>query len=165
MTIPEAAQLVLEAGAMARRGQIFVLDMGEPVKILTLAENLIRLSGLVPYRDIEIQEIGLRPGEKLYEELLIRSETLSKTANEKIFVEQQEIISPDTIMAGLRRLDDAVTGEVSSEEVIAVMKSLVSTYRSPEEINNTVGEEVSSSAVKVSEDSFKSSTLQGVGEL
>src|SRR5699024_5170210 len=68
MTIPEAAMLVLEAGAMAKQSQIFVLDMGQPVKILTLAENLIRLSGLEPYKDIEIKEIGLRPGEKLYEE-------------------------------------------------------------------------------------------------
>ena len=165
MTIPEAAQLVLEAGAMARRGQIFVLDMGEPVKILTLAENLIRLSGLVPYKDIEIKEIGLRPGEKLYEELLIRSETLSKTANEKIFVEQQEVISADVIMAGLKRLDDAVTGECSANRVITVMKELVSTYRSPEEINCAVGEEVPASAVKVEEESFRSSELQGVGKM
>lgn len=85
MTIPEAAQLALQAGTMAGQSQIFVLDMGEPVKILTLAENMIRLSGREPYTDIEIREIGLRPGEKLYEELLMKSERLSKTENAKIF--------------------------------------------------------------------------------
>ena len=73
MTIPEAAQLVLQAGAMAKQNELYVLDMGRPVKILDLAENLIRLSGYVPYRDIDIVETGLRPGEKLYEELLIAS--------------------------------------------------------------------------------------------
>ena len=136
MTIPEAAQLVLEAGAMAHRGQIFVLDMGEPVKILDLAENLIRLSGLEPYKDIEIREIGLRPGEKLYEELLIKSETLSKTDNEKIFVEQQETISQDVIMAGLKALDKAVSGEVDKVSLAALMKQLVVTYRDPAAVNS-----------------------------
>jgi len=135
MTIPEAAQLVLEAGAMAHRGQIFVLDMGEPVKILTLAENLIRLSGLEPYKDIEIREIGLRPGEKLYEELLIGEEGLSKTANEKIFVEQQETIHQETIMDGLEQLDRAVMDDVSKESLVALMKRLVPTYRDPNEVN------------------------------
>jgi len=135
MTIPEAAQLVLEAGAMAQRGQIFVLDMGEPVKILSLAENLIRLSGLEPYKDIEIQEIGLRPGEKLYEELLIKGEGLSKTANEKIFVEQQETIHQETIMNGLEQLDRAVMDAVAKESLVALMKQLVPTYRDPKEVN------------------------------
>ena len=141
MTIPEAAQLVLEAGAIARSGQIFVLDMGEPVKILTLAENLIRLSGKRPYVDIEIREIGLRPGEKLYEELLMRSETLSKTQNEKIFVEQQETIDPLWIQESLKRLDAAVTAE-DHEKVVQTLKALVSTYHSPEEVNSAVGDEV-----------------------
>jgi len=135
MTIPEAAQLVLEAGAMARRGQIFVLDMGEPVKILTLAENLIRLSGLEPYKDIEIREIGLRPGEKLYEELLIKGENLSKTANEKIFVEQQQMIREAVVMDGLEQLDRAVLDEAPKEAMVALMKRLVPTYCDPDEIN------------------------------
>ena len=135
MTIPEAAQLVLEAGAMARQSQIFVLDMGEPVKILDLAENLIRLSGLEPYRDINIQEIGLRPGEKLYEELLMSSETLSKTDNEKIFVEEQSCISAQVIMENLIRLDEAVTTQISDRELIALMKGMIPTYCSPEEVN------------------------------
>lgn len=138
MTIPEAAQLVLEAGAMAERGQIFVLDMGEPVKVLTLAEKLIRLSGMEPYRDIEIKEIGLRPGEKLYEELLTSQETLLKTANEKIFVAQQEKISQRCIMAGLARLEKAVTQNEGRERMIALLKQLVKTYCAPEEVNGDV---------------------------
>ena len=135
MTIPEAAQLVLEAGAIAKRSQIFVLDMGEPVKILTLAENLIRLSGLEPYRDIDIREIGLRPGEKLYEELLMSSETLTKTQNKKIFVEQQSPIDPAAIMSALVRLDRAVTEEVPDRELIRLLREIVPTYKSPEEVN------------------------------
>ena len=135
MTIPEAAQLVLEAGAMAQRGQIFVLDMGEPVKILTLAENLIRLSGLEPYRDIDIVEIGLRPGEKLYEELLVASRDLRKTANEKIFVEQQTSIDPERVMDALVRLDKAVSGEADKAALVALLKELVPTFRDPEVVN------------------------------
>jgi len=135
MTIPEAAQLVLEAGAMAKQSQIFVLDMGEPVKILSLAENLIRLSGLEPYKDIDIKEIGLRPGEKLYEELLMSSERLTKTDNEKIFIEQQSEIVPELIMDDLVCLDLAVTNNMPPDELIALLKKLVPTYYSPEEIN------------------------------
>ena len=138
MTIPEAAQLVLEAGAMARQNQVFVLDMGEPVKILDLAENLIRLSGLEPYKDIQIEEIGLRPGEKLYEELLMNNEHLMETQNKKIFVEEQREISPDEIMRELIRLDEAVTRESSNEEIISLMKSMVPTYHAPQEVNNLV---------------------------
>ena len=143
MTIPEAAQLVLEAGAMAKRSEIFVLDMGEPVKILELAENLIRLSGLELDKDITIQEIGLRPGEKLYEELLMRSETLSKTSNEKIFIEQQQEISKDVIMDDLLRLDEAVTRDIPPQDLITMLREMVPTYTSPEEINGRATAEVS----------------------
>lgn len=135
MTIPEAAQLVLEAGAMACQSQIFVLDMGEPVKILDLAENMIRLSGLEPYRDIEIREIGLRPGEKLYEELLMKSETLLHTGNDKIFVEQQQRIDPARIMDELECLDRAVTDKLPEEELITILHSMIPTYHTPEEVN------------------------------
>lgn len=127
--------LVLEAGAMARQSQIFVLDMGEPVKILTLAENLIRLSGLEPYKDIEIKEIGLRPGEKLYEELLMKSEHLSKTSNEKIFVEEQRPITPEEIMTDLLTLDKMISSQCSNAQLIALMRRLVPTYRDPAEVN------------------------------
>lgn len=135
MTIPEAAMLVLEAGAMAHQSQIFVLDMGEPVKILSLAENLIRLSGLEPYKDIDIIEIGLRPGEKLYEELLMKSEQLTKTNNEKIFVEEQRPITPEEIMDDLVSLDHMITSGAPKEHLIALMKQLVPTYRDPESVN------------------------------
>ena len=157
MTISEAAQLVLEAGAMAKQNQIFVLDMGEQVKILTLAENLIRLSGLEPYKDIDIIETGLRPGEKLYEELLMKSETLLATDNKKIFVEQQQTISESDIRGYLETLDQALQDELPSEELIALLRSIIPTYRSPEEVNSeaiakNAEEEVSSEVCTKSED-------------
>lgn len=138
MTIPEAVQLVLEADTMAQQSQIFVLDMGEPVRILDLAENMIRLSGFEPYQDIAIEEIGLRPGEKLYEELLMASNDLSATANEKIFVEQQGVIERETIEADLRALQDALTRGDNNEELIALLKIMVPTYHSPDEVNDKV---------------------------
>lgn len=147
MTIPEAAMLVLEAGAMAKQSQIFVLDMGEPVKILTLAENLIRLSGLKPYEDIPIVEVGLRPGEKLYEELLMRSENLIETPNRKIFVEQQRFIPQAEIMNGLIALDQFVTEERPKDELVALMKQLVPTYRDPEEVNRAASESIHSDEI------------------
>ena len=94
MTIPEAVSLVLQAGAYAKGGQIFVLDMGEPVRIYDLAYNLIKLSGLEPGVDIDIVCTGLRPGEKLYEELLIAGNNTEKTANDKIYVEHQPLVTP-----------------------------------------------------------------------
>lgn len=135
MTISEAAQLVLEAGAIAKQSQIFVLDMGDPVRILDLAENLIRLSGLEPYTDIEIKEIGLRPGEKLYEELLIKSEDLSATANRKIFIEQQGELDPRVIMADLERLDRAIQEKCSDEELRRLMREIVPSYQDAKTVN------------------------------
>ncbi len=134
MTIPEAAHLVLEAGAMASRSEIFVLDMGKPVKILTLAENMIKMYGLAPYADIDIQEIGLRPGEKLYEELLIKTENLRKTDNSLIFVEQDRAITPEELEEKIAILRDAV--ETKDNEVMkqALMR-VVPTYHTPEEVN------------------------------
>ena len=131
MTIPEASQLVLQSGAMARNGELFVLDMGQPVKILDLAENMIRLSGV---SGIEIVETGLRPGEKLYEELLVRTETLSKTENSLIFIEKDSQLTRQELDQRLKLLEAACkTGE--EEMARRAMKQAVPTYRSPEEVN------------------------------
>ena len=134
MTIPEASQLVLQSGAMAKNGELFVLDMGKPVKILELAENMIRLSGYEPYRDIEIREIGLRPGEKLYEELLIKSETLTKTDNKLIFIERDAPLTTDEIAEKLRILHDAVETE-DDDKVREALHRAVPTFKTPEEVN------------------------------
>lgn len=136
MTIPEASQLVLQSGAMAKNGELFVLDMGEPVKILDLAENMIKLSGV---DGIEIVETGLRPGEKLYEELLVSSANLSRTSNEKIFIEQDEAISADELNNFLNLLKEACHN--SDEAVRQALHKVVSTYKSPEEVNDKVAVE------------------------
>ncbi|HEX3127346.1 MAG TPA: nucleoside-diphosphate sugar epimerase/dehydratase [Thermoanaerobaculia bacterium] len=104
MTIPEAAQLVLEAGAMGDRGEIYVLDMGEPVRILDLARDLITLSGFRPYEDIDIVFTGLRPGEKLFEELSVSDESISKTRHPKIFIGRLAPFPQDKIADGMKRL-------------------------------------------------------------
>ena len=104
MTIPEAVSLVLEAGAMAKGGEIFVLDMGAPVKITTLAENLIRMYGKVPYKDVPIVFTGLRPGEKLFEELLMDEEGLKSTENKKIFIGNQIDIDEKELLRKLEIL-------------------------------------------------------------
>ena len=136
MTIPEASQLVLQSGAMAKNGELFVLDMGQPVKIYDLAENMIRLSGMEPEKDIEIIETGLRPGEKLYEELLVKSEELDRTENSLIFIERDTPMSLDEIERRLDLLREAVkTG--SDEEVYSVLRQVVPTFKRPEEVNNT----------------------------
>lgn len=138
MTIPEAAGLVMEAGAMARAGELFVLDMGKPVKIYDLAENMIRLSGLVPHRDIRIVETGLRPGEKLYEELLIKTETLDKTENDTIFIERDTPATRAEVedkLAVLRLAVEQNRGSVASPAITEAMRRVVPTFRTPEEVN------------------------------
>lgn len=132
MTIPEASQLVLQSGAMAENGELFVLDMGKPVKILDLAENMIRLSGM---HGIEIVETGLRPGEKLYEELLVNTEELDKTENSLIFIERDAALAPAEIgrkLEALRRACDS--GE--EEQALEALRRVVPTFRRPEEVNN-----------------------------
>lgn len=134
MTIGEAVQLVLQAGSMANSSEIYVLDMGEPIKILDLAENLIRLSGHIPYKDIDIIETGLRPGEKLYEEILINSDELISTDNQKIYIELQESISRQEISQMLEVLTEALETR-SMSDIKKAMKQVVTTYKDPEEVN------------------------------
>ena len=127
MTIPEAVSLVLQAGSMAKGGEIFVLDMGEPVKITTLAENLIRLYGLEPNVDIAIEFMGLRPGEKLYEELLMDEEGLLPTCNKKIFIGNQIEVKPDVFIEKLAALKSKAE-ENNREAVVQALMDLVPTF-------------------------------------
>lgn len=130
MLIPEAAQLVLQAGAFAKGGEIFVLDMGSPVKIYDLARDLIKLSGLEPNEDIEIKISGLRPGEKLYEELLMSEEGLKKTGHDKIFVGKPTFEDLDKLKRKLNDLRFLLETE-NSEVLKMKIKEIVTTYREP----------------------------------
>lgn len=126
MTIPEAVSLVLEAGAKAHGGEIFVLDMGEPVKILDLAKNLIRLSGLIPDEDIKIEFTGLRPGEKLYEELLMDEEGLQDTENKMIHIGKPIVLDEDKFFIQLEHLKQVV--EQEPDEIRRFIQEIVPTY-------------------------------------
>ena len=125
-TFPEASQLVVQAGGLAKGGEIFVLDMGEPVKIVTLAENLIKLSGFEPYKDVDIQFTGLRPGEKLYEELSLEEELdqRRKTGNDKIFVTKPLEIDDEQLEADIHSIPD-----LKPQEVRDFLKRLVPNYK------------------------------------
>lgn len=127
MTIPEAVLLVLEAGAMAKGGEIFVLDMGAPVKITTLAENLIRMYGKVPYKDVPIIFTGLRPGEKLFEELLMDEEGLKSTQNKKIFIGNQIKIDETDMLSKLEVLKKTAENN-DSEKTVELLAELVPTF-------------------------------------
>ena len=127
MTIPEAVQLVIQAAAMAKGGEIFVLDMGEPVKILDLAENLIRLSGFEPYKDIDIEITGLRPGEKLYEELLMSEEGLRATKHDKIFISQPIAIDYKVLKSELNHLRKILFDE--NADLKDYIEHMVPTYK------------------------------------
>ena len=131
MTIPEASQLVLQSGAIANNGELFVLDMGKPVKIMDLAENMIRLSGV---HGVEIVETGLRPGEKLYEELLVKTEELDKTSNSMIFIERDKALSAEEIDVRLDALKKACESgdDLKAKEAL---RSAVPTFKRPEEVN------------------------------
>lgn len=126
MTIPEATQLVIKAGAMAKGGEVFVLDMGDPVRIDDLARDMIRLSGFEPDVDIKIEYTGLRPGEKLYEELLMAEEGLEKTAHEKIFVGKQQDMSFQEVIMCIKALENSME---SDEMLRETMAKLVPTYK------------------------------------
>lgn len=122
---------------MAKHGELFVLDMGKPVKILELAENMIRLSGLTPYEDIDIVEVGLRPGEKLYEELLIKTEELSKTDNNLIFIEHDSPLTRNEMEEKIERLKNICKNyeDVDSDSIKEVIREMVPTYHNPDEVN------------------------------
>ena len=128
MTIPEASQLVLQASAFAKGGEIFVLDMGKPVKIYDLAVNLVRLSGYRPGIDMEIRVVGLRPGEKLYEELLMSEEGLKKTQHSKIFVGQPTFLNIDELNKKLDVLSDALKSK-DNDAIMDAVSDVVPTYQ------------------------------------
>jgi FlaA1/EpsC-like NDP-sugar epimerase len=127
MTIPEAVSLVLQAGAYAKGGEIFILNMGEPVKILDMAEKLIRLSGYEPYKDIEIVFIGLRPGEKLYEELLMNEEGILSTRNNRIFIGKPIEMDYEIFEERINELDEAVWEEIA--DVRKLVRKIVPGYK------------------------------------
>ena len=127
MTIPEAVSLVLQAGSYAQQGEIFVLDMGEPVRIDDLARNMIRLSGFEPDVDIQIKYTGLRPGEKLYEELLMKEEGMRSTPNKLIYIGQPLNINEAEFVAQLDKLEEAC--QRNDEDIRTLVRQMVPTYR------------------------------------
>lgn len=127
MTIPEAVQLVIQAGSMAHGGEIFILDMGKPVKILDLDKDLIILSGLEPNKDIKIEITGLRPGEKLYEELLLAEEGIATTRHDKIFV-VKPTFSDYKLMLKAMEEAERVIKEGTDEDIKEFVKSIVTNY-------------------------------------
>lgn len=138
MTIPEASQLVLHSAAIAKNGELMVLDMGQPVKIYDLAIEIIKMAGYEPDKDIQIVETGLRPGEKLYEELLVKDERLTKTDNEKIFIEKDEPVSLDELNEKLHTLYNAINLR-SNTIARAALHDTVPTFVEPNQINNGGG--------------------------
>ena len=151
MTIPEASQLVIQAGAKAEKGELFVLDMGQPVRIYDLAVNMIKLMGFTPDVDIEIKEIGLRPGEKLYEELLMKSEDLEKTDNDMIFIERDTPLTREQMEEKIELLRTAVElskDEIRSEKIREVIRNTVPTFVDPEVINRVAEQSAEMQNVK-----------------
>jgi len=142
MTIPEAVQLIIQAGAMARGSEIFVLDMGEPVKISDLASDLIRLAGREPGRDIRIEYTGIRPGEKMYEELFTDREDMAATQHQRIFISQKEI-DEKYINVGKTLQNFAKSGMHSKEEIIQLIATLLPEYQVPEGIEVEIRKEIS----------------------
>jgi FlaA1/EpsC-like NDP-sugar epimerase len=140
MTIPEASRLVLEAGTMGNGGEIFLFDMGEPVKILSLAERMIKLSGLKPEEQIKITFSGLRPGEKLYEELLTKKEDILPTYHKKIYIAKTEVVNSEEIDNCMEELQAILSENKENQDINIVrnIKRLVKTFKS----NNSVYEEL-----------------------
>ncbi len=139
MTIPEAARLVIQSTSLALEGEIFILDMGEPVKIKDLAENMIRLSGFEPDEDIPIEITGLRPGEKLYEELILDKEKAHATKYPKIFIEQPSDMSKEWVTEHLDQLRFNLNS-ANKKQLTNVISTLVPTYILPSCESETVVE-------------------------
>ena len=135
MTIQGAVQLVIQAGAMAKGGEVFILDMGEPVRIMDLAKDLIRLSGFEPMVDIPIEIVGLRLGEKLYEELLLDEEGISSTKHDKIYIGKPTFTDYRLLLNSLKELKLLIDDE-KEEQVINYVKYMVPTYKDNEVVNN-----------------------------
>ena len=140
MTIPEAVSLVLTAGSLAKGGEIFILDMGEPVKIRVLAENLIRLSGYKPYEDIKIEYTGLRPGEKLYEELLLNEEGIKKTDNKKIYIGKPIEFDNESFLESMKELY-YVAQKNNKDEVERLVAEIVPTFHHAKNENPEIPKE------------------------
>ena len=131
MTLPESTQLVIQTGALGKGGEVFVLDMGEPIKVLDLAEKLIRLSGFEVSEDIEIKIVGLRPGEKLFEELLTeeeRSGVLGDSGHEKIFIAKVEEVDGEKLGKDVRELE-VLAREMDSEGIVRKLQEMVPSYQ------------------------------------
>ena len=138
MTIPEAARLVVQAGAMAKGGEIFILDMGEPVKIADLARDMIRLSGYVPDKDIKIVYTGLRPGEKLYEELMQSEEGTTKSSRDGIFIARPEDRKMEDILYMLDEMSQAIRKD--DKTVVQYLERFVPTFH-PERAGDNAGKQ------------------------
>ncbi len=166
MTIPEASQLVLTSGAMARNGELFVLDMGKPIRIKDLAEKMIRLSGFEPYVDIDIVETGLRPGEKLYEELLIKTEDLDKTDNALIFIERDKPLTKQDIIVKLAILREALSTE-DDDVIKRALMAVVPTFHTPEEVNSKAlaAEEMAQAMADIVDEDEEDAATEGTDTL
>jgi FlaA1/EpsC-like NDP-sugar epimerase len=138
MTIPEASQLILQAGAMGHGGETFILEMGTSVKIIDMARDLIRLSGFEPDKDIKIEYIGLRPGEKLYEELITEGENVVPTGHRKIMVLSGEICEQDRLNGDIDRLIKAAKAQ-DAEKIRNLLKQIVPEYNSANHDNPADG--------------------------
>lgn len=140
MTIPEAAQLVLKTGRRAEKSEIYVLDMGKPILIYELAKKLISLSGFTPDKDIMIEEVGLRPGEKLYEELLVKTEDCQQTEEDRIFIERSSAVSKEHVDLSLQRLRQAIDNLADEAALRALLREAVPTFCDPDEVNQHADE-------------------------
>jgi len=130
MTIPEATQLVIQAGALGISGEVFVLNMGEPIKVMDLARQMIRLYGYIPEEDIQFKYIGIRPGEKIFEELLSekeKSRVLGKSGHEKIFIAQTEEIDEEKLQKDIKELEN-LANNLNKKGIIKKLMEIVPTY-------------------------------------